>query len=151
MNRSYVTAFVAAWMLAVVINSAAAQNRVQAGTLVCNTSMELGVIVGSREALNCTFTPSVPGPTQSYTGTITKLGLDLGATARGVIVWLVYAPTTLRTGELAGSYVGATGEATVGVGLGANVLVGGSNQTVALQPVSVQGQVGCNEPCSESD
>ena len=144
MNRSYVTAFVAAWMLAVVINSAAAQNRVQAGTLVCNTSMELGVIVGSREALNCTFTPSVPGPIQSYTGTITKLGLDLGATARGVIVWLVYAPTTLRTGELAGSYVGATGEATVGVGLGANVLVGGSNRTVALQPVSVQGQVGLN-------
>ena len=61
MNRSYVTAFVAVWMLAVAINSAAAQNRVQAGTLVCNTSMELGVIVGSREALNCTFTPSVPG------------------------------------------------------------------------------------------
>jgi hypothetical protein len=112
-----------------------------AGTLVCNTSMELGVIVGSREALNCTFTPSVPGPTQSYTGTITKLGLDLGVTARGVIVWLVYAPTTLRTGELAGSYVGATGEATVGVGLGANVLVGGSNRTVALQPVS---EVGLN-------
>ena len=111
---------------------------------MCNTSMELGVIVGSREALNCTFTPSVPGPIQSYTGTITKLGLDLGATTRGVIVWLVYAPTTLRTGELAGSYVGATGEATVGVGLGANVLVGGSNKTVALQPVSVQGQVGVN-------
>ena len=113
MNRSYVTAFVAAWMLAVAINSAAAQNRVQAGTLVCNTSMELGVIVGSREALNCTFTPSVPGSIQSYTGTITKLGLDLGAAARGVIVWLVYAPTTLRTGELAGRYVGATGEATL--------------------------------------
>ena len=144
MNRSYVTAFLVAWMLAVAIDSAGAQNRVQAGTLVCNTSMELGVIVGSREALNCTFTPSVPGPIQSYTGTITKLGLDLGATARGVIVWLVYAPTTLRTGELAGSYVGATGEATVGVGLGANVLVGGSNRTVALQPVSVQGQVGLN-------
>jgi hypothetical protein len=144
MNRSYVTAFVVAWMLAVAINSAVAQGRVQAGTLVCNTSMELGVIIGSREALKCTFTPSVPGPIQSYTGTITKLGLDLGATARGVIVWLVYAPTTLRTGELAGSYVGATGEATVGVGLGANVLVGGSNRTVALQPVSVQGQVGLN-------
>ena len=144
LNRSYVTAFVVTWMLAGAINSAVAQNRVQAGTLVCNTSMELGVIVGSREALNCTFTPSVPGPIQSYTGTITKLGLDLGATTRGVIVWLVYAPTTLRTGELAGSYVGATGEATVGVGLGANVLVGGSNRTVALQPVSVQGQVGLN-------
>ena len=144
MKRSYGAFFSIASMLAVTGNSVMAEDRVQAGTLVCNTSMELGVIVGSREALNCTFTPSVPGPIQSYTGTITKLGLDLGATARGVIVWLVYAPTTLRTGELAGSYVGATGEATVGVGLGANVLVGGSNRTVALQPVSVQGQVGLN-------
>ena len=143
MNRSYITAFSVAWITA-TIHAAVAQDRVQAGTLVCNTSMELGVIIGSREALNCAFTPSVPGPIQSYTGTITKLGLDLGAAARGVIVWLVYAPTTLRTGELAGSYVGATGEATVGVGLGANVLVGGSNRTVALQPVSVQGQVGLN-------
>ena len=144
MNRSYFTAFVVAWMLAVAINSAVAQDRVQAGTLACNTSMELGVIVGSREALYCTFTPSVPGPIQSYSGTITKLGLDLGATARGVIVWLVYAPTSLRAGELAGSYAGVTGEATIGVGLGANVLIGGSNRTVALQPVSVQGQVGLN-------
>jgi hypothetical protein len=144
MNPSYVSIFSIASMLAVMVNSAVAQDRVQAGTLVCNTSMELGVIAGSREALNCTFTPSVPGPTESYSGTITKLGLDLGVTTRGVIVWLVYAPTSLRAGELAGTYVGGTAEATIGVGLGANVLVGGSNQTVALQPVSVQGQVGVN-------
>ena len=32
--------------------------------------------------------------------------------------------------------------ATVGVGVGANALVGGSNNTIALQPVSVQGQTG---------
>ena len=86
----------------------------------------------------------MPGPTESYSGTITKLGLDLGVTTGGVIVWLVYAPTSLRAGELAGTYAGGTAEATIGVGLGANVLVGGSNQTVALQPVSVQGQVGVN-------
>jgi hypothetical protein len=144
MTRSYVALFSIASILAVTLNSAVAQDRVQAGTLVCNTSIELGVIVGSREALNCTFTPSVPGPTEAYSGTITKLGLDLGATARGVIVWLVYAPTSLRAGELAGTYAGVSVEATMGVGLGANVLVGGSNQTVALQPVSVQGQVGMN-------
>jgi hypothetical protein len=144
MKRLYVAIFSIASMLAVAGSSAAAQDRVQAGTLVCNTSIELGVIVGSREALNCTFTPSVPGPTQTYSGTITKLGLDLGATNRGVIVWLAYAPTSLRAGELAGTYVGATAEATIGAGLGANVLVGGSNKTVALQPVSVQGQVGVN-------
>ena len=144
MNCSYVAILSIASMVAVTVNSAAAQDRVQAGTLACNASVELGVIVGSREALNCTFTPSVPGPTESYSGTITKLGLDLGVATRGVIVWLVYAPTSLRAGELAGTYVGATAEATIGVGLGANVLIGGSNQTVALQPVSVQGQAGVN-------
>jgi hypothetical protein len=144
MKGSYVVMFSIASMLAVTLNTASAEDRVQAGTLACNTSTELGVIVGSREALNCTFTPSLPGPTQSYNGTITKLGLDLGLTTRGIIVWLVYAPTSLHAGELAGTYAGATAEATVGVGLGANVLVGGSNQTIALQPVSVQGQVGVN-------
>ena len=60
------------------------------------------------------------------------------------MVWDVYAPTTKHFAALAGKYVGASGEATVGVGLGANVLVGGSNRTVALQPVSVQGQTGLN-------
>ena len=59
----------------------------------------------------------MPGPTESYNGTITKLGLDLGVTTRGVIVWLVYAPTSLRAGELAGTYAGPTAEATIGVGL----------------------------------
>ena len=144
MKHAYAVILLTASMLAVTVNSTTAQDRVQAGTLVCNTSTELGVIVGSREALNCIFTPSVPGPIQAYSGTITKLGLDLGVTARGVIVWLVYAPTSLRAGELAGTYAGATAEATIGAGLGANVLVGGSNRTVALQPVSVQGQVGVN-------
>ena len=144
MNCSYAAILSIASIVAMTVNSAAAQDRVQAGTLACNASVELGVIVGSREALNCTFTPSVPGPTESYSGTITKLGLDLGVATRGVIVWLVYAPTSLRVGELAGTYAGATAEGTIGVGLGANVLVGGSNQTVALQPVSVQGQVGLN-------
>jgi hypothetical protein len=47
-------------------------------------------------------------------------------------------------GALAGEYGGASAEATVGAGLGANVLVGGSDRTVSLQPVSVQGQAGLN-------
>ena len=75
MNPSYVSIFSIASMLAVMVNSAVAQDRVQAGTLVCNTSMELGVIVGSREALNCTFTPSVPGPTEFTAVPSPSLGL----------------------------------------------------------------------------
>jgi hypothetical protein len=90
------------------------------------------------------FTPSQPGPREVYTGSITKFGLDLGATAGGEMVWSVYAPTNRRFGALAGHYGGASAEATVGAGVGANVLVGGSSHTVTLQPVSVQGQTGLN-------
>lgn len=97
------------------------------------------------------FTPSQPGPKEVYVGSITKFGLDLGATAGGEMVWAVYAPSTRKFGALAGNYGGATAEATVGAGLGANVLVGGSDRTVALQPVSVQGQAGLNVAAGVAD
>ena len=122
--------------------TAMAQQPVAAGTLTCDVSAGIGMIIGSRKSVACTFAPSYPGPVEYYNGTITKLGVDIGATAASVMVWLVYAPTSRPVGALAGQYVGATGEATFGVGLGANVLVGGSNRTVALQPLSVQGQQG---------
>ena len=81
---------------------------------------------------------------QSYVGTISKFGLDVGATSSGQMVWAVFAGGSPTPGALAGNYVGATAEATVAVGLGANALVGGSNRTIALQPLSVTGQTGLN-------
>ena len=130
--------------LATSIGPAQAQERVQAGRLGCDISSGIGLIIGSQRALNCAFTPSLPGPAEFYVGTLTKFGVDIGATGGGVMVWLVYAPTSLPAGALAGSYGGATAEATVVAGVGANVLIGGSNRTVTLQPVSFQGQSGLN-------
>ena len=123
-----------------------AQSREQtkAGTLTCDISAGIGLIITSKKEVTCMFTPSQPGPREVYTGSITKFGLDLGATAGGEMVWAVYAPTNRRFGALAGRYGGASAEATVGAGLGANLLVGGNNRTVTLQPVSVQGQAGLN-------
>jgi hypothetical protein len=118
--------------------------RVRAGVLNCDISAGLGLIIGSQRTVNCLFTPDIPGPQEGYFGTITKFGLDLGATAGGSMVWAVYADTSRGYGFLAGDYAGASGEATIAVGLGANVLVGGSSRTVALQPVSITGQVGLN-------
>ncbi len=129
---------------AMVAGAAAAQERAQVGQLTCDISGGVGLIFGSQRTLNCTFMPSVPGPVEFYAGTLTKLGVDIGITDRGAMVWLVYAPTSRLAGALAGSYGGATAEATVGAGIGANVLVGGSNRTVQLQPVSLQGQSGLN-------
>ena len=130
--------------LALPIPASAQANRTKVGTLSCDISGGIGLIITSKKDLTCMFTPSQPGPKEVYVGSITKFGLDLGATAGGEMVWAVYAPTTRKFGALAGDYGGATAEATVGAGLGANVLVGGSDRTVALQPVSVQGQAGLN-------
>jgi hypothetical protein len=119
-------------------------NRTQVGTLTCDISAGIGLIITSKKNVTCMFAPGRPGPREVYTGTINKFGLDLGATTGGEMVWAVYAPGNRHFGALAGDYAGATAEATVGAGLGANVLVGGSNRTVALQPLSVQGQTGLN-------
>ena len=119
-------------------------NRTKVGTLTCDISAGIGLIITSKKDVTCMFTPSQPDPREVYTGSITKFGLDLGATAGGEMVWVVFAPTDRRFGALAGNYGGASAEATVGAGVGANVLVGGSNRTVSLQPLSVQGQAGLN-------
>ena len=119
-------------------------DRTKVGTLSCDISAGIGAIIASKKAVTCMFTPSQAGAREVYTGSISKFGLDIGATAGGEMVWAVYAPTTRRFGALAGNYSGASAEATVGAGLGANVLIGGSNRTVTLQPVSIQGQAGAN-------
>lgn len=122
---------------------AAAQGGVQLGTLTCNASGSWGFIFGSTRDLACTF--SAPGRVEYYRGQISRFGVDIGYTHGGVLIWTVVAPTAmLRRGDLAGNYGGATASATVGVGIGANALIGGSNNTIALQPLSIEAQRGLN-------
>jgi Protein of unknown function (DUF992) len=135
---------VAAAVALPVPSMAQAPDRTKAGMLTCDIAAGIGLIITSKKEVTCMFTPSQPGPREVYTGSITKFGLDLGATAGGEMVWAVFAPSNRRFGALAGHYGGASAEATVGAGVGANVLVGGSERTVTLQPVSVQGQAGLN-------
>jgi hypothetical protein len=148
---SAVAALAVAAAVALPTLTLAQANRTKVGTLSCDISGGIGLIITSKKDLTCMFTPSQPGPREVYVGSITKFGLDLGATSGGEMVWAVYAPTNRKFGALAGQYGGATAEATVGAGLGANVLVGGSNRTVALQPVSVQGQAGLNVAAGVAD
>jgi hypothetical protein len=115
------------------------------GVLGCKTSASIGLIIGSHQKLRCSFTPDNGGPPESYAGHINRLGLDIGIKAGGVMAWGVFAPTNgLHHGALAGTYGGASGSASLGVGVGANALVGGSHRSIALQPLSVEGQVGVN-------
>jgi hypothetical protein len=142
----FVLAGVAALAAAVSMSAPAqAQARVKVGTLACEMSGGVGMVVTSRKELLCHFSPTVRGwRGETYVGSITRVGLDLGATTGGRLLWGVYAPTRAERYALAGAYGGASAEATVGGGLGANVLLGGNNRTVALQPLSVQGQTGLN-------
>jgi hypothetical protein len=134
----------AAAMAAVATVPADAQpQRVQVGTLACSISAGVGMVVASQRNVSCNFQPD-GGPPEAYTGTMTRIGVDVGFTTGGAMVWGVFAGTNRFAGMLNGTYAGATAEATVAAGLGANVLVGGSNRSVALQPLSVQGQVGLN-------
>ncbi len=122
---------------------AGAQGGVKVGTLTCGESGSVGLILGSAKGLNCRF--SGPNGDEHYVGTLSKIGVDIGFTAGGRIVWEVLAPTgVLGPGSLAGTYVGATASATIVVGVGANALIGGSGNTVALQPLSIEGNRGLN-------
>jgi hypothetical protein len=131
-------------VLAVALAERGSAQQVRAGLLTCDVSAGIGFIIGSQKQISCVFAPDQPGRREDYDGSIAKFGLDLGATGGGVMIWAVFTETVAGPGFLAGDYVGATGEATLGAGLGANVLVGRSNRTVTLQPLSVGGQIGLN-------
>ena len=146
MRRSFILAGAALTTLLASFAVANAQSiqRVQVGVLECRGGASIGFIVGSVTNLGCVL--RVEGmPEDRYVATIHKVGLDLGITEESALAWGVYAPVArLGPGDLSGNYAGAQGSASVGVGVGGNALVGGSNNSIALQPLSVQGQVGLN-------
>jgi Protein of unknown function (DUF992) len=118
--------------------------RVQIGILECRGAASIGFIVGSVTNLGCVFRSDYM-PEDRYVATIRKVGLDLGITQESLLAWGVFAPTArLGPGALSGDYAGAQGSASLGVGAGGNALFGGSANSIALQPLSVQGQLGIN-------
>lgn len=126
---------------------AQAADRVEIGVLDCAVKAGTGFIFGSTKDLACTFDPAGDDrKNEAYFGTIDKWGVDIGFTNQTIMKWAILAPTTdnYQPGALAGNYAGVSAEATVGVGLGASALVGGSSETIVLQPFSVQAQDGLN-------
>lgn len=117
---------------------------VNAGVLTCVVDGGIGLLVFSSKEMECEFA-SVDGRTDFYTGNVKKFGLDVGITGKSYVKWVVFAPVGRpRAGGLAGNYVGVSGEATAGAGVGANGLVGGSDRTFSLQPFSASIQTGLN-------
>ena len=137
----------AAALAAVVLTTSAAyaDARVQVGRLSCTVDGGVGFIIGSSKDMTCKFIRK-GHKTETYYGNIKKLGLDVGITDRTQIEWLVFSASSTKVGKgaLRGTYVGGSAEASLGAGLGANWLIGGSRKGFALQPWSVQASTGVN-------
>jgi hypothetical protein len=142
--RLMLGAAVAVTGLAIASAANAAPAGVKAGTLTCDVAGGMGFVFGSTKDLTCSYEPT-KAMMEHYAGTISKWGVDIGFTGKGKLVWAVFAPTSdVRPGAIEGEYAGASAQANIGVGLGANVLVGGLDKSIALQPVSVEGSTGLN-------
>lgn len=148
MTTRYLTLATTALLVACTLSSPAnAQGqRFRSGELVCDGGPSVGLILGSSQNLRCVFRSAHTGRRYTYSGRMSRLGIDLGITSGSRLVWVVLAANTARVNRnsLAGTYVGAAGDASFGVGAGANVLIGGFNRSITLQPLSVQGQTGLN-------
>jgi len=128
-----------------MMTAAFANTTVRAGTLECDISGGIGLVFVEKQSMTCTFKGAHGGPPDLYTGKLEEVGITLGATAGGVMVWAVLAAQhSVPQGALAGTYAGLTANASIGVGGGANVLIGGTGRSFVLQPVSLEGQVGIN-------
>lgn len=120
----------------------AAGGGVRVGTLSCNVAPGWGHVVASNRQMNCLYRPYHRGA-ERYVGTLSRYGVDLGHTRGGTLVWAVVAPTSnVGRTALEGNYGGLSANATLGVGGSANVLVGGFDRSIALQPLSVEGNSG---------
>lgn len=120
------------------------QSWAQAGMLTCNLNPSVGFILFGHQSMECRFQP-VAGPMQAYDGAINTVGIDLEISGGGRFAWAVFGSASgIPYGALAGEYVGASGDIGLGVGVGANALIGGSNRGVALQPVSLEGSMAIN-------
>ena len=154
MNRSKaLVGFLAVTLTALTISAEAQARRarvevtgpeggIQVGTLTCQAGRSVGFVIGSNNSFQCQYRAPGRRP-ERYVANVSRIGLDLGVTEQTLLSWTVFAPTRrFAYGDLAGDYFGVGGSATVGIGAGVNALVGGSQNSVALQPVSVQGQTG---------
>jgi hypothetical protein len=145
------TLCIAVVALVAPIASADALPPVRAGILQCQGGQNVGFVVGSVTSLECVFQSEGRRP-EAYVATVRRYGLDIGFTEQTKFSWAVNAPTRrVGRGDLAGNYGGVGANASAGVGGGGNFLVGGPQNSYALQPVSVQGQTGLNVAAGVAD
>lgn len=117
--------------------------RIELGLLSCELTDRTNLIVVSESRFDCVFDRN-DAPDEAYVATATAVGLDLSIKDSESLRWAVLAPTEAkdRAGILEGDYGGVAASVAVAVGVGAKVLLGGFDKSIALQPLSVSGQEG---------
>jgi hypothetical protein len=116
--------------------TAASAASVQSGVLACNVAPGIGFVIGSSKTLSCVF-HRVYGRREYYAGTISRIGVDVGATGPGQFAWgVITAGPPGRRYALAGDYGGPGIGIALGAGGSANSLVGGYGNSISLQPLS---------------
>ena len=145
MRMTRIVALIGAAALLCVATLSARAETFRVGRLLCFSNPRVGLVLGSAQSLRCVFHARNPPRQYIYEGRIRRVGLDLGVTSAGTLSWAVLAKNSrIGPGTLRGNYVGASGNLAFGPGLGANVLIGGSRQSVMLQPLSVERSIGLN-------
>jgi hypothetical protein len=111
----------------------------------CDVAGNMSFIFGSSRDITCSYTPAGSKRIDHYTGEIKQFGVDIGYQSSGVILWAVLAPSSdVGPGGLAGDFAGGSTDVAAGYGVAANALFGGSDKSVALDPLSVEGIEGIN-------
>ncbi len=127
-------------------DSLAEYSKVEVGTLVCSVKDKSGYVFGSTRNLSCQLESLAPGrDNQKYQGTITKFGRDAGIAGQVQLTWIVLARSLdINFGALSGQYVGVDQPVGASSELDEKVLIGGRDNSVSLQPLSVRGVNGIN-------
>jgi len=128
-------------LVASVGAAAAQQTTSEVGYLACRGTAQTYGIASTKD-LKCSFR-RYDGTVFHYSATVYSGGLDLGVYQNVAIDWAVFAPTRrIGPGDLVGTYGGISAGGAIGLGIGANALVGGSNNTIALNPLSGEAKTG---------
>ncbi len=114
------------------------------GVLECRLSGNGPAVIVENQQVDCAYQDDDEGLAPvHYVGKLTKIGANLNMNGPGQLMWVVAAATDhLGPGALAGHYVGPSASAKIGVGGGGAILVGGSDNTVSLQPFQVEAGTG---------
>ena len=128
------------------LNTTNANSRIYIGSLSCNVGGSTGYVLASQKSLDCVFLSKDGLQSAEYTGSIDKVGIDIGYTRAVHTIWRVYSLGTDRgPSNIGGTYVGEQGTVVAAdKQAGGNWLYGGPNAEIGMVASGVTKDAGYN-------